>query len=283
MLGLRPQQDEKVQPTGLVRPSKHVHMVDENGQSLLSGGKLSSKTPFGGKMPGRKALGNITNKQPQGTPLPAKTPAGKIQHISRRALGDITNTPAALRPTQQSLKRPPSLQKPATAASTALPRPSQLFTQQEEKLPAASAVQQGAVQQAAPQVDADLQTLAELYAEDGVEGLLGKSGDCLAAERSQREADEAAAFADAWVAGPGGNGNWRRPQMKSLAQLAAGWTVEVPPRPPSPAEHLLEDLLQDLSVSYPDSELPHVESRLDDLLADFCSNNGVSSDDDISA
>ena len=44
-----------------------------------------------------------------------------------------------------------------------------------------------------------------------------------------------------------------------------------------------EDLLQDLSVSYPDSELPHVESRLDDLLADFCSNNGVSSDDDISA
>ena len=178
-----------MQPTGLVRPSKHVHMVDENGQSLLSGGKLSSKTPFGGKMPGRKALGNITNKQPQGTPLPAKTPAGgasdvmhpaweqhasapsaftsaagKIQHISRRALGDITNTPAALRPTQQSLKRPPSLQKPATAASTALPRPSQLFTQQEEKLPAASAVQQGAVQQAAPQVDADLQTLAELYA-----------------------------------------------------------------------------------------------------------------------
>ena len=52
-----------------------------------------------------------------------------------------------------------------------------------------------------------------MLAEDGVEGLLGKSGDCLAAERSQREADEAAAFADAWVAGPGGNGNWRRPQV----------------------------------------------------------------------
>ena len=177
-----------MQPNGLVRPGKHVHMADENGQSLLSGGKLSSKTPFGSKMPGRKALGNITNKQPQGTPLPAKTPAGgassiehhawqqhasapsaftcaagRSQHVSRRALGDITNTPAALRPAQQSLKRPSSLQKPATAASTALPRPSQLFTQQEE-LPAASAVQHGSVHQAAPQVDADLQRLAELYA-----------------------------------------------------------------------------------------------------------------------
>ena len=102
-------------------------------------------------------------------------------------------------------------------------------------------------------------------------------------------------------------------QMKSLAQLAAEYTVEVPPRPPSPAEQLLgetlvklasscvacllyrdlsvalrlpctsaEDLLQDLDVSSPDSELPQVESRLDDLLADFCSNDDVSSDVDIS-
>ena len=103
-------------------------------------------------------------------------------------------------------------------------------------------------------------------------------------------------------------------QMKTLAQLAAEWTVEVPPRPPSPpAEHLLgetpdqkvvqqlcclvswdlsvalrlpctaaEDLLQHLDMSSPDSDLPHVESRLDDLLADFCSNDDVSSDDDSS-
>ena len=90
--------------------------------------------------------------------------AGKSQHVTRRALGDITNTPAAVRPTQQPLKRPPSLQKPANAASAALPRPSQLFTQQEKELPAASAVQHGAVHQAAPQVDADLQRLAEQYA-----------------------------------------------------------------------------------------------------------------------
>ena len=95
--------------------------------------------------------------------VPSRT-AGKSQHVSRRALGDITNTPAAQRPVQQSLKRPPSLQKPATAASTALPRPSWLSTHQQGELPAASAVQHGAVHPAAPQVDADLQRLAELYA-----------------------------------------------------------------------------------------------------------------------
>lgn len=42
------------------------------------------------------------------------------------------------------------------------------------------------------------------------------------------------------------------PQMKSLAQLAAGWTVEVPPRPPSPAEHLLGETL----TSWPAAVLP---------------------------
>ena len=92
MLGLRPQQDENLQPNGLVRPSKHVHMVDENGQSLLSGDQLSSKTPFGSKMPGRKALGNITNKQFQGTPLPAKTPTGGAStttHGSRMPLHKV--------------------------------------------------------------------------------------------------------------------------------------------------------------------------------------------------
>ena len=54
-----------------------------------------------------------------------------------------------------------------------------------------------------------------LLAEDGVEGLLGKSGDCLAAEREQREADEAAAFVDAWVTGRG-HGNWQRPQVRHM-------------------------------------------------------------------
>ena len=118
-------------------------------------------------LPRRQQVGQATQCIMHGSSLHQSAftcAAGKSQHVSRRALGDITNTPAVLRPTQQSLKRPPSLQKPATAASTALPRPSQLFTQQQQEEPAASAVQHGAVPQAAPQVDADLQRLAEQYA-----------------------------------------------------------------------------------------------------------------------
>ncbi len=142
-------------------------LQDENSQSYPAGKRqgldarkrFSGSTPLG-KQPGlssaRKALGNITNRtaalqQENATPFKG-TPA-VLGH--RRTLGDITNaTPAKPR---QLAK--PGLEKPR--GSQAKPR----LAKQKSR--------------------------AEIYAEEGIESLAGKSRQQLEADREHRDLLEA--------------------------------------------------------------------------------------------
>lgn len=129
------------------------------GRSTVFGGKAALQ-PLG--VSTRKALGNITNMKggENAMPGPALKPGASSSKEGRRVLGDITNSGASKRPFEQS-KSKPALQ------------PSSHSTQQPLQ----------------PVIRAPIVTRskAEIYADEGIERLAGKSWRELEAERKQRE------------------------------------------------------------------------------------------------
>ncbi|EIE27394.1 hypothetical protein COCSUDRAFT_55407 [Coccomyxa subellipsoidea C-169] len=164
----------------------------------------------GGKTPGlgrRKALGNITNTERKaGDTAPATKP--------RRALGDITNAT----PVQSS-------QSKAKHAETNLQK---------------SALPQSYAKQVA------LKSLAELYAEDGVERMAGKTWREMSKEQQQRDDADIKRRVTAFTSVP-----YRMPfSLLNNSRHRRAPIVDKPvpvPRPPSPPPSLHNSLdLDDL-------------------------------------
>ena len=157
---LNPLQDENSQPYVL------KGRQDNDKRAGGTFGKTpGGKTPFGkqlGPSSTRKALGNITNRPSNLQEVVFPKSAAKTGLGQRKTLGDITNTTPA---------------KPVGAPKPQLQK----------------AVQQKA--SAAKNSQTKLQSLAERYAQDGVEQLAGKSKQQLDLDREARDLAEAHAKA----------------------------------------------------------------------------------------
>lgn len=170
-------------------------LQDENSQPYVAGKRLGTETrKFLGtagntplsKQPGlssaRKALGNITNRTSQQQENATPFKSTPVFHGHRKALGDITNaTPAA----HAHLNRP-LLDKQAQKGSAAKSR----LAKQKSK--------------------------AEIYAEEGVERLAGKSQAQLEAERQLKDMQNASSRAAHFASLPA-----LRPPVMKWSQVQA--------------------------------------------------------------
>lgn len=154
---LNPLQDENSQPY-----TTNKRLGTDATRKLLGPAGSTPLSKQAGLSSARKALGNITNRatQQQENATPFKnTPA---VHAHRKALGDITNaTPAG-----PGLANKPLLEKQAQQKSSAA---KSRLSKQKSK--------------------------AEIYAEDGVERLAGRSRSQLEADRELRDMQDASSRA----------------------------------------------------------------------------------------